>query len=111
MKKVSIPDHAFESEASVHHAFAQAMGFPDFYGKNWDAWIDCMSYIDDAKVGMSKVTVGKGESLEIEILVRNNSRYYEGRVWGVFCGCMAAVNARLAAGGSKARLVLTEKHG
>ena len=30
-----------------HDAFASAFGFPGFYGRNMNAWIDCMSYLDD----------------------------------------------------------------
>jgi hypothetical protein len=38
---------------SFHAVFKQAMGFPDFYGANMDAWIDCMSYLDDPAAGMT----------------------------------------------------------
>lgn len=109
MKKVQIPEQAFQSEEAFHEAFARAMGFPAFYGKNWDAWIDCMSYVDDPSMGMSKVSVGKDEPLEIEILV-GKRRYHEARAWGDFCSCLAAVNARLARNGSKTRLIIIEKH-
>ena len=40
---------------TFHEVFAKAMGFPEFYGRNNNAWIDCMSYIDDEDAGMSKV--------------------------------------------------------
>jgi hypothetical protein len=35
---------------SFHTAFAEALKFPDFYGRNGNAWIDCLTYDDD---GMS----------------------------------------------------------
>ncbi len=50
---------------SFHSAFHEIMGFPGFYGRNMDAWIDCMSYIDDPEAGMSTVTINRGESLDI----------------------------------------------
>src|SRR5688572_7987636 len=28
---------------SFHNLFAEVFGFPGFYGRNMDAWIDCMS--------------------------------------------------------------------
>ena len=31
---------------SFHDVFARACGFPDFYGRNLNAWIDCMTYLD-----------------------------------------------------------------
>ena len=47
--------------------FADALGLPAFYGRNMDAWIDCMTSIDDPHAGMSSVTVKAGEILTLEI--------------------------------------------
>ena len=41
--------------------FAQALGFPGFYGRNMDAWIDCLTYADEDD-GMRGITVGPGRS-------------------------------------------------
>ncbi len=38
---------------SFHDQFSEVMGFPNFYGENMNAWIDCMSYIDDTDAAMS----------------------------------------------------------
>ncbi|MFT3686076.1 MAG: 2-amino-4-hydroxy-6-hydroxymethyldihydropteridine diphosphokinase [Phycisphaerales bacterium] len=40
---------------SFHDEFARAMGFPSFYGRNLDAWIDCMSSLDAPRDGMTSV--------------------------------------------------------
>jgi RNAse (barnase) inhibitor barstar len=32
---------------SFHDTFAVALGFPDFYGRNMNAWVDCLTYEDD----------------------------------------------------------------
>ena len=32
--------------SSFHAVFAEGMGFPEFYGRNMDAWIDCMTYVE-----------------------------------------------------------------
>jgi len=32
---------------SFYSVFAEAMCFPNFYGRNMNAWIDCMTYFDD----------------------------------------------------------------
>jgi hypothetical protein len=29
--------------ASFHDVFARSFGFPDYYGRNMDAWNDCMT--------------------------------------------------------------------
>jgi len=40
------------------------MGFPDFYGRNMNAWIDCMTYrdLDD---GMARINVSPGEVITL----------------------------------------------
>lgn len=38
---------------SFHDVFSESMGFPDFYGRNMDAWIDCMTSVDEPEAGMS----------------------------------------------------------
>ena len=41
--------------ASFHEEFARVFGFPDFYGKNMNAWIDCLTSLDAPEDGMSSV--------------------------------------------------------
>lgn len=53
---------------SFHSVFAEALGFPDFYGRNLDAWIDCMTSIDDPGGGaITRVTVRPGEMLTLHL--------------------------------------------
>jgi hypothetical protein len=52
---------------TFHSVFAAAMGFPSFYGNNMDAWIDCMTYVDDPDAGMSSVTVEPGKCLTLQL--------------------------------------------
>jgi RNAse (barnase) inhibitor barstar len=54
-------------EASFHTVFALAFGFPEFYGRNMDAWIDCLSYLDDPEAGMTTVHVQPGQCLSLVI--------------------------------------------
>ena len=51
---------------SFHEQFKELLGFPDSYGNNMDAWIDCMAYLDDPAAGMSSLTLELGEQLVIE---------------------------------------------
>ena len=51
---------------SFHDLSARALGFPWFYGRNVDAWIDCLTYLDEGD-GMSRFKLGPGEVLEIEL--------------------------------------------
>ena len=40
---------------TFHTVFAEAFGFPDFYGRNMNAWIDCITCLDDPDAGMTTV--------------------------------------------------------
>ena len=40
---------------SFHSTFARVFGFPAFYGRNMNAWNDCMTDLDDPDSGMSEV--------------------------------------------------------
>lgn len=52
---------------SFHSFFAEVFGFPDFYGRNMDAWIDCMSYLDESESGMSTINIRTGEVLTLQL--------------------------------------------
>jgi len=45
---------------SFHDAFVHAFGFPDFYGRNLNAWIDCMTSLDAPEDGMTSIHAPKG---------------------------------------------------
>jgi RNAse (barnase) inhibitor barstar len=52
---------------SFHDVLQRELGFPPFYGRNMNAWIDCMTSIDLPEDQMSKVTVTKGNVLVLRI--------------------------------------------
>ena len=52
---------------TFHAVFADAFGFPEFYGRNMNAWIDCMGYLDDPDAEMSSVHVRAGQSLTLVV--------------------------------------------
>ncbi|WP_429253124.1 barstar family protein [Paraburkholderia sp. GAS333] len=52
---------------SFHSVFAQALGFPAFYGRNMDASIDCLSYLDVPAAEMTTVHVSLNETLAIQV--------------------------------------------
>ena len=45
--------------ASFHEAFKSLFGFLDGYGANMDAWIDCMSDLDDAEYGITEFKLSR----------------------------------------------------
>ncbi|BDP42433.1 barnase inhibitor [Deinococcus aetherius] len=48
--------------ASLHKVCAEAFGFPEFYGRNMNAWMDCLTYLHEGD-GMSRFTLEAGEHL------------------------------------------------
>ena len=52
---------------SFHTVFASALGFPEFYGRNMDAWIDCLTYLDDPEAAMTNVHVQPGQCLSLVV--------------------------------------------
>ena len=52
---IKLPVDEIHDWDSFHTVFARVFGFPDFYGRNMDAWIDCMSSIDTPEDGLSKI--------------------------------------------------------
>jgi hypothetical protein len=53
--------------ASFHDVFSETFGFPDFYGRNMDAWIDCMTGLDDPAAGMSKIHAPEGGVVTLQL--------------------------------------------
>jgi|SRR6478672_4497157 len=81
---------------SFHLKCKEVFGFPDFYGKNMDAWIDCLTYVRDGD-GMSRFKMCENEMLEIEV---TDTRSFNERVPEIFDALIqssAFVNSRYKA--------------
>jgi hypothetical protein len=66
MPSVTIDTKEIIDWTSFHQVFIEALGFPDYYGRNMNAWIDCMS---DIAAGDSsyKLRLSEGERLHFVI--------------------------------------------
>lgn len=93
-------------EKSIHALFQEVFGFPEFYGHNWDAWIDCMSYLDAPHEGMTKVTVGPEEILVMNLSGVSEFRKNYAEQFDSLLSCTAFANLRNLQGGSLPHLVL-----
>ena len=58
---------AIQDWDSFHDSLQKAFGFPDFYGRNMNAWIDCMSDLDDPGAGMTTVHAPPGGVVVLQI--------------------------------------------
>jgi hypothetical protein len=91
--------------ASFHSVSAETFGFPDFYGRNNNALIDCLSYLPDGDA-MSKFELADGEHLLIHLTGFEAFQQTHGELARGLLDCAAAVNSRYIARGDIPRLAL-----
>src|SRR5262245_24250664 len=89
--------------ASFHDASRAAFGFPDFYGRNMDAWIDCLTDLDD---GMSRFSLPPTETLTIEVRGAHDFFVRCPEIAVALAECVSFVNFRNLETGAPARLIL-----
>lgn len=91
---VRIPVEKITDWASFHEVFRETLGFPGFYGRNMDAWIDCMTSVDSPDDKMSAVTVSPGQLLLLEIADPFEFRTRCPEQYDALIECSAFVNFR-----------------
>ena len=64
---IEIDCEAISDWSGFHETFARKLGFPAFYGRNADAWIDCMTSLDDPSAGLSKEHVERGQIMTLQL--------------------------------------------
>ena len=90
---------------SFHQECRQVFGFPDFYGMNMNAWIDCLTYLDEGD-GMSRFHLAEGETLNIEV---SDSGAFKSRlpeIYDALVECSSVVNDRRLEVGKRPVLLL-----
>jgi hypothetical protein len=90
---------------SFHAESAEAFGFPDFYGCNLNAWIDCLSYLPEGD-GMSRFVLGPDEQLFIKLPHIERFARTQPEICLALLECVAFVNQRYISAGDMPRLVL-----
>src|SRR5215213_9411282 len=89
---------------SFHTVFAMAFGFPDFYGRNMNAWIDCMTSLDAPDDGMTSV---HGTAADPVVLQLDNADAVPRPIFDALVECAAFVNWRRIERGDAAILMLS----
>jgi Barstar (barnase inhibitor) len=106
---VQIPVDEIVDWGTFHEVFARVLGFPDYYGRNLDAWIDCMTYVDDEAAAMisSDLVVGEGDimTLHLGLLADFPERCRE--QYEALNDCVAFVNWRRLEAGERPILALS----
>ncbi|HEX8830702.1 MAG TPA: barstar family protein [Longimicrobium sp.] len=103
METVRLETSRIVDWATFHEVCAATFGFPGFYGRNMDAWIDCMTYLDD---GMSRFNLPPGEMLMIEVAGFEDFQARLPELARALTECCAFVNRRNADAGEPPRLAL-----
>lgn len=109
MKSVKIDCSSINDWDSFHSLFQTTMGFPDFYGNNMNAWIDCMTYLDEDD-GMSLVKVEKGTVLVLELENSKKLKEQHRDIYDALVECSSFVNYRRIDLGEPAVLALSFHH-
>lgn len=92
---------------TFHSVFAEVFGFPDFYGRNMNAWIDCMTSLDEPADGLTSVHAPPGGIVVLQLehvdeFARRCREQYEAVI-----ECAAFVNWRRIDVGERAVLALS----
>lgn len=105
-QSVRLETRDITGKQSFHRVFAETMGFPEFYGHNMDAWIDCMSCLRDAGAEMSRYSVKPGEMFYLEVADSEDFHRRVPDLFRSFVGCGAVVNRRCTGRGEPPVLAL-----
>ena len=92
---------------TFHAVFAEVFGFPDFYGRNMNAWIDCMTYLDDPDAGMTAVYVPPGSVVTLQLEDVDSFARRCPALYDAVVECAAFVNWRRIEIGQKPMLALS----
>ncbi len=79
---------------AFHNEFAKLFGFPGFYGRNMNAWIDCMSYLDEPQAQMTTVRLKPGEIVVLQLDHVDELRRQFPDGYNAVIECSAFVNYR-----------------
>ena len=64
---VTIDTRQITDWETFHSVFQAAFGFPGFYGRNMNAWIDCLMSLDAPEDGMTSIHVPEGHALTMQL--------------------------------------------
>ncbi len=102
-QKVMLDGKRLSTWEDFHEVSAAVFGFPAFYGRNKDAWIDCMSSID---AGMLRAELVTEESYTIVVEHTEEWVAAAPEMMAEFVSLLAAVHERLAGVGSTKQIAV-----
>jgi len=105
MSSVTLDGRRIANWEAFHDECQAVFGFPDFYGRNMDAWIDCLGGLRDGD-GMTKFTLLPADMLRIEVLHADFLRREAPEILEALEECAAEVNERCIESGQRPPLSL-----
>jgi hypothetical protein len=107
MKSVQIASHRIKDWDSFFRVFKEAFGFPDFFGNNMDAWIDCMSDLSTTiQKGMTEFEIEHGDKVILDIPEADEWKKRCPDIFEAFIECTSFANYRNLKVGEDAPLLL-----
>lgn len=104
---VKLDTRRIKDRASFHDVFAETFGFPAYYGRNMDAWIDCISYLNDPEGTDNSVSAGPGEIVVLQLDYVDDFAERCPELYDALIECAAFVNWRQIEAGSGPVLALS----
>lgn len=92
---------------TFHRVFKEAFGFPDFYGRNMDAWIVCMTSLDAPDHGLTTVHAPPGGVVTLQLDHVGGFAQRCPDLYDTIVECAALVNWRRLDAGEPAVLALS----
>ena len=105
MAQVQLDGRTITGWDAFHDQCTTAFGFPGFYGRNMNAWIDCLTDVRSGD-GMSRFELGPEELLIIEVLDAEAFNRQVPEVFDALVECTASVNRRQIEAGERPALYL-----
>lgn len=106
-KNIQIDGNRITDWISFHDYFSEVMGFPQFYGRNMNAWIDCMTSLDAPDDGLSLMHVAQGDVLVLCVSNAGSLKQRCQQIYDALVECSAVVNYRRIETGDQAVLALS----
>ena len=92
--------------ASFHDELNCVFEFPELYGRNMNAWVDCMTDLYEPGTGMTGIHIKDGEVLALEFVGVKPFRENYPEQYACVVECSSFVNRRRIETGQKPNLAL-----
>ena len=104
MPLVRIDANQISNWDDFHDTFSHVFDFPNFYGRNMNAWIDCMTYLDESAAEMTGI---HGSASDMVILHIDNIAGLRDEIYEALVECAAIVSWRRIEQGEEAILAFS----